>query len=791
MKRPAFSTRFPGLLTFLMVLVAFQGIIGWIVVTDHRREVSRTFHQHIEEELDLMTQVIQEAVLRHDLPTIESFLTQWGKRREEVIGIKATTANGFVLVDYRRYGPARRHMTHHATVGYLGETFLELEIRHDLEFIDRATGHMGWKLGTISVALTTLLALTLWWVLRRTSVKPLAREIARREEVEAELRRSQRDYRTIFETVHAMVWHLDREHRVKRVNRLAANHSGMEPGHVVGKTVFDLFPRELAEPYHADNLQVMNSGKAKLGIVEPGPYGDGGKGWFRTDKVPFFDDAGNVAGLTILVTDITPIKRAEEAIRESEAKFREMADSAPMFIWLCGTDKQCTFVNQSWLDFTGRTLKEELGFGWSDRIHPDDHERSLEIYTSAFDAREPFSMEYRHRRHDGEYHWILDQGVPRIAASGGFQGYIGSCTDITDRKRSEKALEATHRRLQASEERLRAILDNTEAVVFLKDTEGRYLLVNRRYEVLFHVTDEEIRGRTDFDLFPAEMAQAFQENDRRAAEHGGSLSIEERVPQDDGIHTYISVKFPLRDENGTIYGVCGIATDITERKRMEEALRMAKESADAANRAKSAFLATMSHEIRTPLNAILGMGEVLADSRLTKAQAQCITTIDRSGKTLLTLIDDILDLAKIEADQLTLERTAFDLRRLVEESMSLFSLTARSKGIELRHRVDENVSTLVWGDPARLRQVLLNLVGNAVKFTEKGHVSMTVQGASGDQLSFSVTDTGTGIREERQEEIFRPFTQADASTTRKYGGSGLGLTICRRLAEMMGGTHRA
>ncbi|MBF0415038.1 MAG: response regulator [Magnetococcales bacterium] len=288
-------------------------------------------------------------------------------------------------------------------------------------------------------------------------------------------------------------------------------------------------------------------------------------------------------------------------------------------------------------------------------------------------------------------------------------------------------------------------------------------------------------------------------------EYSGELICKGTPRRHFNVHRTMSVPVMMVDKQVMVFGVCSkkapycdfdaqqlqfVADELQKfltRRRMEEATRQAQRQADAANKAKSEFLAIMSHEIRTPLNAILGMTEILGETELSEEQQTYMRTLSHSGVALLALINDILDLSKIESSQLELERTTFNLRKLVDELKEIFSFTATDKGLQFSVKIDEGVPEWVESDPTRIRQILLNLINNAMKFTELGEVRLWVESTTGNEVRFHVSDTGTGVSKDKQDQIFEPFTQEDASITRKHGGSGLGLAICRKLADLLGG----
>jgi PAS domain S-box-containing protein len=338
------------------------------------------------------------------------------------------------------------------------------------------------------------------------------------------------------------------------------------------------------------------------------------------------------------------------------------------------------------------------------------------------------------------------------------------------------------------------LLDYLPDNIYYKDAQSRFIRVNRSLVQRFGKSDAaEVVGKTDFDFFEPAHAQPALDDEQKVMLTGQPLlGIEEKETWRDGRERWVlTTKMPLHDPEGRIVGTFGISRDITERKQAEEAIRQAKDAAQAAARVKSEFLANMSHEIRTPLNGIIGMTELALGTQLSAEQREYLNLVKLSADHLLTVINDILDFSKIEAGKLDLDQSDFSLRDTLDDTLATLAIRAHKKGLELANHVAEDVPNDLSGDPHRLRQVVVNLVGNAIKFTEEGEVVLRVEqqpAADGDvELHFAVRDTGIGISPEQQHKLFQAFTQADMSTTRKYGGTGLGLTISSRLVQLMGG----
>jgi PAS domain S-box-containing protein len=347
--------------------------------------------------------------------------------------------------------------------------------------------------------------------------------------------------------------------------------------------------------------------------------------------------------------------------------------------------------------------------------------------------------------------------------------------------------------LRESQARLQSILDNAPVAISLKDRDHRYVVINKQYETWFGVTQAQQLGRTLQDVATDQEFAALMESIEDRVLATGTAEVEEvREPEIGTAPQWVLVtKFPVRTPEGSIVGVGTVNLDISERRAAERALQGAKDAAEEANQAKSIFLASMSHEIRTPMNGVIGLADLVLDGELTTEQRRHMTLLKDSGKSLLAILNDVLDVSKLEAGKIELERIPLNLSAVVDGALSIIRADATAKGLALRVDLAADLPAWVEGDPTRLRQVLLNLLSNAVKFTASGSIIVALSrapDAAPERLRVAVTDTGAGIAPEQHHLLFQNFSQVDRSVTRRFGGTGLGLAISKRLAEAMGGT---
>jgi two-component system sensor histidine kinase/response regulator len=373
--------------------------------------------------------------------------------------------------------------------------------------------------------------------------------------------------------------------------------------------------------------------------------------------------------------------------------------------------------------------------------------------------------------------------------------------DITDRKDMEQQLLETHqalekqirlrtRELKDSELKLSAFFRNSKTIISIKDVDSRYTIVSRQFEEIYGLNADEAIGKMPEDIFAPELACQIRAHDLEVVTKGKLIQREVTIPNTDPRMVLLATKFPINTDEGEIIGVGTISIDISGRKLIEVALNDAKVKADTASRVKSEFLATMSHEIRTPLSSVIGMTQLLADTSLNDDQKDFLSAITNSGNSLLSLINSILDFSKLDADMVEVETVAFDLERVCQECLELVAGNVVSKTLDFTFDYHPECPRHLVGDPSRVRQILVNLLGNAVKFTTEGFIRLSVVLDNSDSniVHLEVEDTGIGLKAESIDNLFESFTQADSSTTREYGGTGLGLAITKKLVELMKGS---
>ncbi|CAN9423992.1 unnamed protein product [Alternaria alternata] len=505
----------------------------------------------------------------------------------------------------------------------------------------------------------------------------------------------------------------------------------------------------------------------------------------------FHEETGDFLGGIVIFKDVTEYtKQIAAQIEENEKQFEYIANFMPVMVWTTTPDGLHDWFSQRWYDYTGLTVDQSLGEGWRLPFHPDDMSTTAERWFHSLRTGDEYNTEYRCQRYDGEWRWMLGRAVPFYDDSGRIVKWFGTCTDIHD-------LVLARQEARQTREQLQQVIQHAKIVLWVIDRNNEVKVMEGDIEPNERFRKNQL-GRDVFDVFN------LNDNDRKRWHEPiqeilqGKQSVEVvngRYMSE--AHYYRTRLVPLMSTSRTagiegntfVDGVIGVSMDITELREREEQLKeqekensrlLANEAAaKEASRMKSQFLANMSHEIRTPIAGVIGMSELLFDMNLDEEQKECAENIHRSANSLLTVINDILDFSKVESGRLD-----------VEEMMSF---AAQRKGLDYQSSIQDEVQAdlRVMGDPGRLRQILTNVLTNSIKFTSVGTVKLAVSISQESKdmvtVNFRVDDTGIGIEEEVRKRLFQPFSQADSSTARRFGGTGLGLTISKNLVELMKG----
>ena len=636
---------------------------------------------------------------------------------------------------------------------------------------------------------------------QKTSLMALSRQVMAQLELRrnlAALTASEKQYNHLVNSALDLIYTTDDKGRFTFCNPTAESLLKYDRNDLIGKHYLDLIdPAFRIKAREFYGTQLMK--KTKNTYFEfPAVRKDGGIVWFG-QHVQLLIEGENVVGFQALARDITSRKEAERARLETEHRFSLMFAHNPLPTWVYDRKTlQFLEVNAAAIKQYGYSREEFLRLRVTD-IRPQEEIPRLMEFVHNLSDQDHRAGQWIHRRNDGT---LFDVAINTHTLDfDGVKAALVVAEDITERKRAEERLADTLKRLKS-------VLDAaTQVAIIAMDTHGTITVFNVGAEKMLGYSSAEMLGaKTPVSLhveseivarsgeLTAEFGRTIAGFDVLVeyARRGGFEEREWTFRRKDGSHISVNaVVTPLRDSHDQLVGFLEIAKDVTLAKKTQIELSKAKEMAESASNAKSQFLANMSHEIRTPMNGIIGMTDLLLGTSLTNEQFDFVNTIRASGDSLLAIINDILDFSKIESGKLELEEEPLDIRKCIEESFDVVMHKARERGNELMFVIDPAVPTQIIGDVTRLRQILINLVDNAAKFTQRGQVLLTLKILSRFddrvEILFSIKDTGIGIPQDKLKSIFEAFTQADSSITKKYGGTGLGLVICSRLVDLMGG----
>jgi PAS domain S-box-containing protein len=664
-------------------------------------------------------------------------------------------------------------------------------------------------------------------------VASLVQDITEQKRAEDKLKEKNQFIEAVFETVGSLIIIIDREGHIVSFNRACEEITGYTFKEVEGRPFWDIFLINEEKGTIKEVFKTLLTGMLPREYENYWLTKNGQLRWIAWKNTALLDKQGLPEYIIATGIDITERRKAEQELKAQQEFLRNVIDADPTLIFVKDRMGKFTLVNKTVAEIYGTTVEELTGKSDADfNPSPEDVEKYLADDQRMLEIMdEKFIPEERIIDAQGRVRWLQTVKRPFVPPYSNEPHVLGIATDITARKEAEIALRKAHDELEIrvaertaalahansslqeeikerrrAEEELREsklfaerIAGNSTSIIYVYDIDSRTnIYSNKNVMDLIGYSQEQIEKMGEHFLpsilHPDDLPQLLTRFEQfRNIKDEEVIESEQRVKSLNGEWRWLwnrEVVFKRR-EDGTPYQILGTAQDITELKRNEEILREAKEMAELATRTKSQFLANMSHEIRTPMNGIIGMSKILLDTSLTSTQLKCAQAVYTNAELLLSIINDILDFSKIEAGRMSIEKVEFDLPKVIESAIELFSEEAKAKSNELVTIIRKEIPKRVYGDSLRIRQVLTNLISNAVKFTENGEIVVRAIKDSEDDKSltvrFSVSDTGIGIEEKAIGILFQPFTQADGSTTRKFGGTGLGLAISKELVELMNG----
>jgi len=479
---------------------------------------------------------------------------------------------------------------------------------------------------------------------------------------------------------------------------------------------------------------------------------------------------------------LTAVQETISSLENSEQRFRRIADASPFLLWISDAAGNRTLSNKAWCEFTGLSQEESLAECWRSTVHPSDREVYAAKWRQRASVGERFEHEFRLRHTSGVYRWVMEQAIPLFGSHGNLEAYVSSCVDLS--LRSSEELQYQH-----NEARFRAISEAAPLGIVVTDSSGNCIYSNHQFQRISGLGPEQSLGSGWLARIHIHDRDKVKVAWREATRTSRSFETSFRYQHSHGDIAWVSLKAAAINSTDTVSGWVSTVEDITEKRRVEAELLAAKQAAEAAMHTKSQFLANMSHEIRTPLTAIIGFAEALRDAgSYDQTQLHCLEVIRTNGEHLLTIINQILDLSKIDAGALTIQKEACNIIQTIEEIRFMFAPTIADKSLSFSVEYCPSLPHIIATDVLRFKQILINLIGNAIKFTATGGIQLRVRWTDPeDSLHCEVTDSGIGMSPAQIEGLFKPFCQANETITRQYGGTGLGLSISERLVRALGG----